>query len=894
MRLLSTEHMAALTDALTWSDNPFVRRDARRDRKRRQPFISFAWMCGVLLGFGALGVWGIRSVTGRSFGNAWFIGGDLGTTLCILLSGVHIFFVIGASQKHTLRAFSDEVSHDTLSSLLLVPITPFQLVLQAMVYPWLVAMRAAVVLLPLYAVCVGLGGVGWLDVLMLYIVFGLAAVNVPRWGRPILSEDVGLPSTVPETNALSARGPAATPNMTGANSNSGAGFGQLVSLACFAFVFLLMSSRGNLAMVHGWVRHYVPESIFVLMPTSLLSWPLLLARGMVTRFDWFGYDVVPLPFVLVYFVGTRYTQAVRVSEWLQVGRYRDLPGLPTYRRRRRLEGVLQIGLAFVVAGYLWRWMIRDGHMASLVTVSGPANAIGLPGFAYAILFVTVYWRGLGRVASVAGWQRAANERQERPAVPQLTRGTVARYLAEPFLFAILYYLACCAVGRTFPFPPGLLPMAGRVLAVGLSGMLLRYGLARIGDATNVLTVVFLPLVVVLHAYHHAFHLDDRILHRLAYLSPCLGLLDVGNPNGIGIVRNLLFGLLTPPLPWLPWVVVGGSSGLALIALSCLTLRRRNEHLASGEVVCLDPTQVGKEAFSDAPSRAARDASRSESPVALALQTFVQRFSDNAVLTRELRVRLRGKLQPQTLVRVLIVFFTITAVIYYAVPGFTILGVLAGKPLLAPSPALDAQTASGLIGLWYLATLIVAPFLGMGILPFVFAVEQEKSTLGFTLTTPMGPLAIVLGKLTGLLLPNSINLALLSLWALAVSVVFSPILGLLVVLRGWCVITLTAVVVMVTFAMIALAVSSLFPRRLTVRIGGLAQGIMIYAVIFGAQLLGEVVRRLSAWTGLTGAALWLALIIFGIALSMLCLLISVISIARLRRGDVLASAGRRDN
>ena len=197
--LLSPDHTATLTDPRTWKDNPFVARDMRRDIKKRQPFISFCWMCGILIlvaPWTASMIWTAQSALGTT---PLFIGGDLGTGLCVVISGVHVWFIIGAARKHTGRLFTEESNQNTLSSLLMLPISPFQILVQTMAYPWMAAMRLAVALLPIYGFCVGIDGPTWLELAMLYLVFAIAALSVPFWKRPALSENVSILSA-PKTN----------------------------------------------------------------------------------------------------------------------------------------------------------------------------------------------------------------------------------------------------------------------------------------------------------------------------------------------------------------------------------------------------------------------------------------------------------------------------------------------------------------------------------------------------------------------------------------------------------------------------------------------------------------------------------------------------------------------
>src|SRR5215831_4951352 len=117
MHLLAPEHAEALTDARTWRDNPFVFRERRRDARRRQPFRSFVWMCGTLLVLGGPALWGLRALYAAGHTVPWYLGGELGTALCIVVAGIHVWFISGAAQKHSLRMVTQEAAQNTLSSL---------------------------------------------------------------------------------------------------------------------------------------------------------------------------------------------------------------------------------------------------------------------------------------------------------------------------------------------------------------------------------------------------------------------------------------------------------------------------------------------------------------------------------------------------------------------------------------------------------------------------------------------------------------------------------------------------------------------------------------------------------------------------------------------------------
>lgn len=883
--LLSAQHLEALLDAQTWIDNPFVSREARRDAKRKQPLRSFAWMCGTLLVLGGLAMWGLAWLYREGDTIPWYLSGELGTLLCIVLSGIHIWFIVGAAQKHTTLLLTQEAFRNTLPSLLMLPATPFQLVLQTAVYPWLAAMRMAVVLLPVYVFLVGLGGLSWIDLGMLYVVFGLAAVSFPAWRRPELGDNSV--KVLPSTARMGTAG-AGTGTQTGAGgATTGAGSGTSSPGGWLAMAFLLpilalvSSGRGGIRGMYALLRHYMPDSIIVLLPTSLLSWPLLMARALITPFDWFGMPVPPLPIVLVLFLLGRYVQVVRAAEFLSVGVYRDLPLQPTYLPRRKLEGTLRILGLLTVTGYLWRWAIWDGGLAWLVNPMGSGAAPGLGGFLYLLLFVTV-WRGLLRSGTLGSWLRIGRPASDEVTVRRVTHRSAILFLAEPFLFATLFYLACCLLSRTPPFPGAVAALAGRMLAIGLAGMALSFGARRaLGFLTALWVVILLPVL--------GFGPPEA--HRIILLSPTLGLVQLSR------VWQIPFpGLFQPAFAWWMWPLDGGLAGLFLSLCGLLMpVRKRRE--AADAVPAYDPTQVGEEVFSDAVSVRTLTAARTDSPLTQRLIGWVQGISDNPVTTKEMRVRLRGKLQPRA-VQMLFGFYLLASLaLTQGVPmvadafGSGLAMLLYGT---AVPPA--AQPAANTLACFSMVELFLAMFAGFGLL-LSFAAEREKSTLGFLLTTPMRSRSIVLGKLAGVLLASLPMMGTLILWTLMLSVLVLPSVGV-ISLMAWIEVTLTAVIISVTIGMILLAVASLFPRGITL-VGGSVLGwifiqVFFQGVIHASRALRYLITSGIVPAGLEGYGLWLAFLAVCLLLTALAMLFAIWGVRRMRKGDVAFAASKQEN
>jgi len=894
--LLSPLHAAALADPQTWRDNPFVSRERRRDIKRKQPtkmFAIMAVMLMLLLGAGIAAYWFLAR---NGYHIPWYMGGDVGTVLCILLAGLHIWFISGASGNRSLLQLQQEAHRDTLSSLLMLPMSPFQLLLQAGVYPWLAGMRTAIVLLPLYVFCVALDGISWLDLAMLYVVFAIVATSFPMWRRPILSETalvVSPTATTPGTNIPGAQNATGMPTTTAgaqtANTGNSAGGWMvlffLLPMIFSGFALIIGSARGGNGpqAIRDILSPYFPESLMSIMLPSMLSWPLLIARGLITPFAWFSWHVPPLPFVVVFFLLTRYFQLVRTSEFLSVGTFRDLAAQPTYLRRRRVEGAVRIAQMFVVTGYLWIWAVTNGGLSFLLHTSAKLSRTdaGLAGFVYLLLFAAIV-RGLFRACQLAQWQRG--ERAARIAVRSVSALAAIRFLAEPFLFFGLFGFACALVAGANPFTPSLLTLMGRMLAIGLSGMLLNYGTTRlVGQLVLLLGIaVAVGWAFALSLYHLT------VVQPLEYFSATLGLLYVGQApwNPIG-------PLFEPNVAWWRWPLMCGATGLVL-TLTAVAMRIKIASVLPENVtpVVLDPTRVGEETFTDPPVSLKGDKPKlADTPFALALIAALQRGWDNAVMVKELRVRLRGKLESSTVRAVALILVVVTATFYVGLPavprlfGGGIAGGLFGK-----------ETLGGAILCCFYLLMLFRALIG-GFMTFhAFMIERDKSTLGFLLLTPMSALSIVFGKLAGILLPGSLFLSVLGVWTFLLSLINMPELGP-IALAVWGGAMLSVVVLYLVLGMSTLAIASIFPK-IPMQYAGCLWAILLQVIVQGSINLARFIRplliRLSEMIGLSAFETWMLGIVCALLVTLLATLISVFGVTRMRKKDLTFAASKKEN
>lgn len=928
MRLLAPEHLAQITDPANWRDNPFAERDARRDSKRKQPAKAFAWLLGTLSVCTVLLLWGLSVLQNRSQGVPWLLGGSFGAALGIVVSGIHGGFVSAAARKHAALMLAQEAQRNTLPGLLTLPLPPFQMLLQAGLYPWKAGMRMALAGLPFYLLAMAAGGLSVWDVLLLYFIFSLLSISFPGWIRPVLTGNTTLllvAAPTPKTGATVPQSQA-TQNAaaTAAAGQTGGGFGAIFGLSMMSMFLFIPLIAGQAGSLSTW-RTYIPDPVLQLMPLSFLSWPLLAARALVTPFDWFGFPVPPLPFVLLSVPLGRYLALTRTAEYLQVGTYRDLASLPTYAPRRRWTGWLRVAHLFVVTGYVWKWAITDGglgwitpnpmhRVGSTVTMPFAPDLVALTGFAYLLLFSAVL-RALFRVSALQAWLRPDKQDREEGEAPspgshaaqvvrRFTFRNAATFVVAPFAFAVGYYLACCLMARVWPFPGVVCILAGRMLSIGLSGLLLAYGAGRLmGKIPSGLT-----LLLVLAA---CFGPPEA--HSLAFLSPTLGLLSLGNPS----LLRFLPGLAPPPgllavfqqSRWWLWpLVCGGAGVLFLSAGYILTLVGRRKSAATatspaettGETILIDPTQVGPEVFLDRLFEQKEAKAKEDTPLGMRAVALLQRVFDNPVAVRELRVRLRGKLS-RKMIQGLVILFTVVTTGLLAAPAFSVAlgsglaGLLYGAP---PSPA--AEAAASALVCWYVVLLWSSIGIGLAMLPAVFAPEREKSTLGFLLLTPMRNSSILFGKVIGIFAGNGVSSGLLILATLLLSALFSPVLGP----HGfvvWGAVVVTALAMAFTTGMLSLAVAALFPRSISQ--GGCGAFLSMILVQGPMQMLiqsGNFLRRRRGRATAVGLAApiflryWLISLTVMLLLSLLFLLLALWGLRRMRKGDIAFEASKQEN
>ncbi len=901
--LPTRDHLRILLDPQTWRDNPFLAREARRDRKRWQPLVSFCWMCGVLLIVGCIGIWLLSLVRTTLHHIPWFLGGDQGTALCIVVSGIQILFISGAAQKHTTRLLTSEANQNTLSSLLMLPASNFQLALQLTCYPWLVAMRMAIYFLPIYVFCVGLDGLTILDLLMLYLVFAMNSFSVPFWMRPALSENAAIITSVKGVKGAGNPAQAARANrQQGSAGTPGGGLAFVFIIPLLTFVWSMISRQG-LDGFYQALHQYVPDSVANLLTSSFISWPLMMARLLVSPLNWFGFHVYPLFFFLPLFLLTRYTQLVRTSEYLSIGSYRELGKLATYLPRRRLETALKFVQFIVVTGYLWKWGVWDGAFA-LVSIKVAGAEVGIAGFACALFFVAGIV-GAFRAANLGSWLFKPVLKAENPIVRRADFKSSCRFLLEPFLYAIALYLICCLISRSNPFPDFLrgqgnllFPLA-EIVSIGLSGTLLSFGVSRLlGEGAAFLRSIVLLTAGVCGVLETSQDFIQwaassretkgllpliKEVQRIELFSPFAGMAHIFAPSW-----SKFNAFLPNSPPWSQWVLAASLTGLGATLLGCFALKRDKEIAGAGEKsVHLDTTLIGQEAFAD-PIVAKNDpTNKADTPIVIKLIALIQRVLDNGVLTKEIRTKLRGKWETGSVITTLLILALLTFACFnsYVSPMIGIFGGGQFNSSVANLPA----TMQGVVNIWLFAAGMMSFAFAFSTIN-VFYIETQKSTLSFLLLTPMSNFSLFAGKFLGAIAPGAVALVMLYAWAFGLSLLFSPYLSVACQLVTFaCIVNFAAVYVTINLALFTVA--TLFPRASFANAGWiwiLTLYLMTAPLNWALNALGIKTAIMSL--GPVGISLVAPLICLTICC--FCILISLAGIARMRKKDFSEGVNKR--
>ena len=896
MSLPIAEHIAALTDPQLWQDNPLAMRDARRDTRRNRIFIAVLTLCLTLLFLGGLGAYNLYELLKATWQVPNWLGGDLATALAIGVTGIHFWWVARAAQRRVDGMLMKEAALDGLTSLLMLPMSRLQLVLQAALYPWITAASIALLLLPVYVFCVALEGMTWAELFSLYTLFALASIVTPGFRSPALSGNVGSkmlnqsvedPHSEPDGDAsfLQKRG---VKNKLTAMTTVAAVPGYLILI-----VFISFSSTG----LNQTLGRYIPASILALVPSAIISLPFMLVRALIAPFAWFQWHLAPMPFVISGVLLWKYLLLIRTSEFLSVGQYRDLASLPSYLPRRRVLATLYVAISIVVIGYLWPWVVRD-EGAAFLTSNPTGRGAGFQGFLFLSVFCATAW-ALVRSGSVGIWGSVFKKRSSSdpdspdydPTPRTVTVLSSIRYIAMPMVYIGGIVLVCGVFGGQ-GLPAGKdLAILGKCFAVALAAIVMNIGFRRLTGPTGVLGCLATALPLC----------GPRAFVWLIYFSPMLGFINIGPRQMVGL--NTPNGPLFGAAGYERWVLVEGGIGLVLCAVAWVVERVAHNsrgpsasdtsQLDFADAPVFDPTLLGREVFADAQLARKMATSRDDSALSVAILRGIENVVDNAVVSRDIRARLRNRISAQKLWMVLILTIVACLVVgnwfpFLAQPG----EVFSDNLDRYGQQGTALQTLSNLQGCFLIVLMITAITSGYSVLPRAFGMDKRKNTLSFLLTTPMSTRSIVVGKAFSLLFTTSAPI----LYSVICSFVFcfplSIISGNPEVFTRWALYAGSGVTLYVCTSMIMLALGSLFPNLTAVRLNGCIRLVVLYFVFVAFSLFLSWLGIVASLWGVGRDGIWTIVFALALLLIMLSIMITIGAINGMRKGDIDIKLARK--
>jgi hypothetical protein len=757
-------------------------------------------------------------------------------------------------------------------------------------YPWFSAARMALAGLPFYILCLAFGGISIADLLLLYLVFGLIASLVPVCSRPMLADQVAFSLGPPPTagGLVAGAQPAAVANPAQTQATGNWSAVGMVPIMMFLFTFFSMGGRAGSGAFFS-LREYAPESITNLLPLSAFSWPLVFARAHITPFDFYGLPVPPIAFIVVLVMLERYVQIVRGSEYLRVATYRDLYARPSYIPRKRLEGWMKIARAFITIGYTWKWGVANGGLAFVLNPHSQVNN-GQMGLLFLLLF-SAGWRTCVRAGELGSWSRVDFAEKDEPYRLRLIRSSALAYVIGPFLFSSCGYIAGCALARVSPLPGAAASLSLKMLSISMAGALFIYLSRRTFPRMPTTVILLLPILAL-------FGSPETV--RAAAISPAFGMISQSDLIQYLASSSNLFGVasLAGALKHLPpWYLSPLISLAGCVILSTLypLLQRRTRVLRDERdgIIAVDPTIAGREIYLDPLLEHRTRQGKEDTPQATHLIEFIQRISDNAIVTKELRVRLRGRLGPRELAAFAL-FLPIATGALMATPSFTSgVGFGLGSMFFGRISDPSGISAAGILTICYMVLGWTALGCGLNLLPQSFAPEREKSTLSFLLTSPLSSIGIVFGKIAGILSPLGLVSMALAIWSLFLTALFAPVLGDGNPFLVWFKVIATAVATTAATGAISIGLAALFPR--TINQAGC--GFLLFMVLFQAPV--QFMIHFNGAAGATspiafdGNAIWLLYLGICALTGLLGTTVAIWAVGRMRRRDISFDAARRE-
>ena len=594
-------------------DNPFLLKTSRIEMRRFGISLRLGLAVLVLSALLLGGFWLLGAFPAALLRPLPYLpGGSFPSFLFVVLSFAHVLLISNARTAQAV-ALGDEARRGTLSDLLLTPLRRAEMLLAMGVGPARGGILVALVGLPIYLILAQLGGTSWEEIAALYVLLALLSYSPPSYFLPALSGAVATPDNPLTVQSQQLFGRKPVPR-TGVFSASWV----------WTFLFLLFFSQGFAFLGGGWLSHLL-QALHVDLPSGpigrifgrfmlFFAWPYYVTQIFGTTLVFFHLTLSPLllflPLAALHWTASALTSASALA----AGSAEEMRRLPLYSRAQTAARWTARAACLAAIGLLWKAWVESGDTASLAAGAGVGAAWDAAGLLLLLGGISLY-----SVLSCALLLplRKKEGKTLRPYLPTLKRGV--RRSLRPLITAGVLFLLACTLGGLSPFVRPVGVVAGRLLLVGLSGVIWAIGLRRLLPTPGSERLISRSLLYGLPIA--ALSLPIPGLWNLAALSPVSAWVSLF-PNGPALLTRFPFWTLGP-LPPFEFCIAGSlATGLLLATLPALLMRRSS----ASPPVSITVTPPVKER---------------NSAWTAALMTWVTARTDNPLFTQELRARTRS-------------------------------------------------------------------------------------------------------------------------------------------------------------------------------------------------------------------------------------------------------------
>jgi len=415
VRRLARRGGDSLREWATPADNPFLLRALRTETRRHKPFLTLlgialatfavnylAWYLWLLAANGARPPIDPARVPAA-------VGGGVFGFFAIVTAASCGFGINLAARARSAFLLRQELLKSTLDGLQQLPMAEERWLWMMSAHPTGLGLLVGLAGLPVFAMAWWVGQWTALDIIGLFIVFGILGHAAPVW-KPMLwqqqdlkkrtgaldlkqwqailadaqreAKEAGDDQTIDplerqrrvqramsgatgsfDNNDDSNPGRLAGGKRTnGGNSNAG---GAIVAWVMVQFFMAMMAPsllRGG--PLGAQIKAYLPHDIVVLLPGFLLTWPLLAARFLTTPLPFFGFSLPSAVLLLPIWVGFSHQNFSSLAAAVSPVETFWTPA----RRATRdtISSALKFGLLLCALGYGWPLLVTAGQLARAI------------------------------------------------------------------------------------------------------------------------------------------------------------------------------------------------------------------------------------------------------------------------------------------------------------------------------------------------------------------------------------------------------------------------------------------------------------------------------------------------------------------------------------------------